>query len=400
LPLVKSLHSPVFPKLIYTNKDKYHQSINDIITSITFDILRESPQLVTDVAAGKADPVLLDTAVIRNIDKNRYSLGIPREEIIQKVFEYMFGYGQLQMYIDDQDISDIIGTRYNEWMIIKNGKKIHIDLSFGCEKDFEKFCKLLILRNGGIINENDSHCRVSDEKNRLRINVSIKPRNVLGTSLIIRKHRLHAYTFDELIEIGMLTREIAEFLKACANDRKTIIFCGKGGSGKTTLMRTFINAIPFDDVVLIAESDVELYPDKPYCILQKTKKGNEGGRPLTLWNIVTDGLTMKLDWYVVGELVGHETWEFIKAINTGHSGLASTHAKSCEDALNRLVTLSMSSAILESERTVKDFISKGIDYVVFMKDFKVHQIIEVKKFNSLSDMFVFDSIFKVNYPHL
>ncbi|MEM1724149.1 MAG: ATPase, T2SS/T4P/T4SS family [Thermoplasmata archaeon] len=396
MPLVKSLHSPVFPKLIYTNKDKLAKSINDIITAITFDILRESPQLVTDVAAGKAEPILLETAVVRNIDKNKYILGISRDEIIQKVFDYMFGYGMLQPLIDDEDISDIIGTRYNEWMIIKNGKKMHLpDFYFGREEDFEKFCKLLILRNGGIINENDSHCRVSDEKNRLRINVSIKPRNVQGTSLIIRKHRQHAYTFDELIYIGMLNKSIADFFKICAYERKTVIFCGKGGSGKTTLMRTFINNIPPDDVVLIAESDVELYPDKPFCICQKTKKGNEGGRPLTLWNIVTDGLTMKLDWYVVGELVGHETWEFIKAVNTGHSGLASTHANSCADALSRLVTLSMSSSIQESERTVKDFISKGINYVVFMKDFKVHEIIEVKKFNSMDDMFVYDKIFNV-----
>ena len=47
-------------------------------------------------------------------------------------------------------------------------------------------------------------------------------------------------------------------------------------------MRAFINVLPEMERVLIVESDAELYPDKPYCIEQRIKKQNEGGRPVTL----------------------------------------------------------------------------------------------------------------------
>ena len=66
-------------------------------------------------------------------------------------------------------------------------------MNFGSEKIFDTYCKLVAIRNGGILNENDSHCRVTDERYRLRINVSIRPRNISGPAISIRKHRKNSY---------------------------------------------------------------------------------------------------------------------------------------------------------------------------------------------------------------
>ena len=305
----------------------------------------------------------------------------------------MFGYGWLQQYIEDDDISDIDGTRYNEFVIKKNGVRSKIEASFVNEKVFDTYCKLVAVRNGGILNENDSHCRVTDEKNRLRINVSVQPRNIAGPSISIRKHRKNSYTLKELVEIGMMKPEIYEMLIKLAATDDSIIFCGKGAAGKTTLMRAFINILPEMERVLIVESDAEIFPDKPYCIEQRTKKSNEGGRQVKLGDLVRDGLTMSLDTYCIGEIVGDEAWDFVKAAFSGHRGIASTHSESAQDTFGRLLTLSKSANIGESEKTVKEMLARSINIIVYLQNFKVTEVLKVLGYKRNEDKFEYKKLY-------
>ncbi len=385
MPVVKSHH-----KLFY--EENYNAvskpgDLNTIISSITNDILKECPELVADVSAGRTDRSALETAIIRDIDLKRYHCGIFRDELIRKVFDFMFGYGELQPYIEEEDITDIDGTRYNQFAIRRHGIRSKIPVHFGNEKIFDTYCKLIAIRNGGILNENDSHCRVTDEKYRLRINVSVKPRNIAGPAISIRKHRRVSYTVDDLKELGMLDDELADLIKKLSQTDASILFCGKGAAGKTTLMRAFVNILPEMERVLIVESDAEIYPDKPYCIEQRIKKQNEGGRPVTLKDLVRDGLTMSLDTYCVGEITGDEAWDFVKAAFSGHRGLATTHSESAYDAFARLLTLSKGANIGESEKTVKEMLGRSIDIIFYLKEFKVVEVLEVLGYDSRKDEF-------------
>jgi Flp pilus assembly protein, ATPase CpaF len=377
------------------NVDFPCSDINSLVSNITFDILKDSPGLVADVANGTADRSLLERAIVKDMDKNKYHFGIYREELIRKVFDFMFGYGELQCYIEDEDITDIDGTKYCEFSIKRNGIRNKIPVSFGNEKIFDTYCKLIAVRNRGILNENDSHCRVTDEKNRLRINVSIKPRNIAGPAISIRKHRKTSYSISDLLELGMLDENLYKLLYTLAASDASILFCGKGAAGKTTLLRAFINILPEMERVLIVESDAEIFPDKPYCIEQKVKKQNEGGRPVTLRDLVRDGLTMSLDSYCVGEITGDEAWEFVKSAYTGHKGLATTHSESAEDAFGRLLTLSKGSGISESEKVIKEMLAKSLDYIFYLKDFKVTEVLKVEGYSVDCDKFTYARIYSL-----
>jgi len=391
MPVVKSLHKRFYEDT--ENLSGKMSEISSIVSSITNNILREWPELVADVASGRADRSILETAIVKDIDTNRYYCGLCRDELIRKVFDYMFGYGILQSYIEDEDITDIDGTRYNQFAIKRHGVRSKIPVAFENEKAFEAYCKLVAIRNGGILNENDSHCRVSDEKNRLRINVAIRPRNIAGPSISIRKHRKVSYTAEDLLYLGMLDRDSVAILKELVKSDRSILFCGKGAAGKTTLMRAFINMLPEMERVLIVESDPEIYPDKPYCIEQRIKKQNEGGRPVTLRDLVRDGLTMSLDTYCIGEITGDEAWEFVKAVYTGHRGLATIHSESGPDVFPRMLTLCMGANIGESEKTVKEMLAGSIDVIFYLKEFKVMQILEVAGYNTEKDLFEYRIIY-------
>lgn len=392
MPAIATHHKYLINTTQNKGFDRINNDISTLVTNIASDILLESPGLVADVASGIAHRKILETAIVKDMDKRKYHNGLYREELIRKVFDYMFGYGDLQHYIDDEDITDIDGTAYNEFSIKTKGKRTIIPVNFGNEKSLETYCKLIAIRNGGILNENDSHCRITDEAKRLRINVSIKPRNISGAAISIRKHRMVSYSLKDLYRLKMLNEMQLMLFEQLADSDQTILFCGKGAAGKTTLLRAFINAMPQMERVLIAESDAEIFSDKPYCIEQKIKKVNEGGRAVTLADLVRDGLTMSLDTYCIGEMVGAEGWDFVKAAFTGHRALATIHSESAEDVFDRLLTLCKSQGIGESENTVKKMIGRGIDIVVYLKNFTVQKVLQVDCYDEVSGNFQYQEV--------
>lgn len=394
MPVVESLHSIKEGKARLISIDKISSDINVLISNITFDILRDSPTMVTEVENGILDKSVLEKNIVQVIDKNKYHIGIDRQLVISKVFDYMFRYGPLQPYIDDDSISDIDGTRYNNFTIKRYGQREKIGVTFGNEKIFENYCKIIALRNGGILNENDTHCRISDEKRRLRVNLSIPPRNLSGSAISIRKHPMKNYTFEDLIGFGMINEEIAKDLKELALSKKSILITGKGGSGKTTLIRAIVDNADDMERILIAESDSEIYPNKANCIVQRVKKKNEGGIPVTLLDLMIDGLTMSLDTYVVGELVDAVAWYFLMAGFTGHRVMATTHTHSAKGALPRMLTLAKMAGISESEKTIKEMIATSIDVVIHMDDFKVMEIMEVLGYDSQIDKYSTNMLYK------
>lgn len=374
-------------------------TVNELVNKITFDILKSQPSLFLEVEMGRINRTVLETEIIKNIDKNRYFLGITRDELISQVFEYAFGYGPLEKYIRDETLSDIDGTRYDHFTAKRFGKKIPLDVKFSSVEEFLHFCHLVILRKDGILNENyrDSQCRVSDEKERLRINVAIPPRNRTGPSIAIRKHPLVPYRLPQLEEMGMYTAEMRKFFEDLAYSRCNVLVLGKGGSGKTTLLRALAYGFPSMDRVLTCESDVELYlDDLPNVISQRIKKANEGGHPLTLRDIIRDGLTMSLDTYIIGEIVADEAWEFLKACHSGHRGLATTHAESAPEGISRLITLIKSAGVDHTEKTLRRMLSQSVDVVVYLRKFKAMEVLEVSGYDEGKDEILYNPLFGFN----
>ena len=393
MAMLKSYHTEL---ITGSSQRKETSSLNmiNIVNNITNNILRDAPQLVAEAENGNIQRKVLEKAIIQDIDKNKYHFGHHREEVIKKVFDYMFGYGILQELIEDQDVSDIDFTKANEGTITRNGIRTPLELDFGNERLLETYCKLTIVRNGGKLDENHSHWRVSDEKYRLRINASIAPRNSTGPALSIRKHRLQSYTFDDLIRLEMMNADIAEFVDQVAKSNIGFIISGMSGAGKTTLYRTKINSMPELDRILVIESDSELYPDKRNCIVQKVKKAHDGGIPVTLKDLFRDGVTMTLDGYMIGEIVSDESYEAVKAGNTGTRIGGSTHSISAYDTFPRLLTLIQGARVTESERTIKEMLARSFGVIIHMDKFKVSEILEVVGYDAAKDEFRYNPLFK------
>lgn len=343
----------------------------DTIREITDFVLKNFAPLIVDIEMKKANKFLLEKEIIAYLD-GAHQFQLERERAIRDVMDYMFGYGPLQTYIEDDDVSDIDILKYDFVMIKRYGKKEIVPLSFGDEESFLNFSKLVIIRNGGIINEKDCHARVSDAKHKLRINVTIGPRNVSGPSMTIRKHRQASYGLTDLRNLNMIDLKTEDLLRKLMSLSTRLLIVGKGAAGKTTLLRALLKEVPYTERFLICESDSELYPDQSNFIVQKVQGHN---KETSLKDLIMDGLTMSLDGYCIGELVGGEVYEFLKAGYTDHRVMGTIHGQSTYDTISRI-----KSMLKEHQRFIDDdYIGGAIDLIIYVKKFKVIEICEVAR---------------------
>lgn len=339
------------------------------IEEIVNEILENDINFMKDIEGSKNYEKFYKKIAENEVIKNYINF----EGVLKSLFDYMFAYGIIQSLIEDDEISDINITRYNHVMYKKNGKFYKSEIEFKNEEELLAYCKLIVLRNGGKLNASHNYDRVDDKINLLRISASIPPRSSLGPSISIRKHKKESYDFDELTELKILDRESLSIIERIIKEEKNILVCGRGGAGKTTLLRSIINHMPKDKRFLVCESENELYPQNLNFMVENIIF-NDYGKSVNLSDLVRDGLTLSLDGYCIGEIVGPEAWEFIMAGLTDHITYATIHASGFNEAVNRLKMLINSNSHQYSNHDVTQMIMRSLDYIIYMKSFKVMEI--------------------------
>src|SRR6201999_2167257 len=83
-----------------------------------------------------------------------------------------------------------------------------------------------------------------------RVAVVGPPSSINGPTLTIRKFN-RWYSSDELITSGSLPKHVRDTVVRLIGERKNGIISGGTGSGKTTLMKAFLDHIPADERLLI-----------------------------------------------------------------------------------------------------------------------------------------------------
>ena len=383
---LNTIHAKIFNVEDEEHVQNEKLNLSKIISNTVDELLKNSSDLLVDVENKIKDRKILEGKIIEISNSKNLNID-DRNELIEGVLNYLFDYGKIQPLIEDDDVTDIDYVSYCRGTVKRNGKKELLEKKylFASEKEFSRFAKTLVIRNNGIINENYSHERVSDERYKLRINVSIPPRNRDYTSVNIRKHRQNPYKLTDLLNLGMFDETQMKFLQWLVANKKKFVLAGKGASGKTTLMRAMLmNADPLD-TYLVTEKDTELYFSGGGFIQQRIKKENHGGIPITLGDLVKDGLTMSLDGYIIGEIVGDEAWHFINAGVTDHMIAGTLHSNSVNNVPHRLASLIQTYNPGLKTETVMELIANSIEYIIHLREFKITQIGQVIEFDRISN---------------
>lgn len=370
--LINPLKNDTEEKVIAQNVAK-----KDAISEIIAYLINNYSEYLSDVNVNRE--------FVENIVKEKvyadYS-NMNTDSTITDILNRLFGYHILQKYIDDQEVSDIRITRFDNIVIKKKGEWKKVKDTFLNEDDFLNFVRYCVLKNRGKITNETPLVVVSDRKNNLRIEAGIEPVNVGAPNLVIRIHRPgKLQTLEELYSenVEMMNEEIYEFLQQIIKVGANVIISGKGGSGKTTLMRNMINRIPENLSITSNEETAELHCTHPNMIQREILKNRATDKNITLADLTAHSLVMSNDVVVIGELKGEEAMVFFDAVSTGHRGYATVHSDSSINTIDRLVTLMKRDVKAQcyTDKYLRKLLSMSVDVVIFMKNFKVHEIAEV-----------------------
>jgi len=304
------------------------------------------------------------------------------ESTIEAILNRLFGYHILQKFIDDKEVTDIRVTRFDNVFIKRRGEWLKTTSKFSNETDYTNFVRYCVLKNGGKITNETPIVTCSDKSNNLRIEAGIEPVNVTAPSLVIRIHRPNGISNIEDLSserINMIDDNIKIFLKKAMIAGCNIVISGKGGSGKTTLMRNLINIIPNNLSITSCEETAELFSTHPNIIQREIINNREKDKNITLADLTSHALVMSNDCIIVGELKGEEAMSFFDAISTGHRGYATVHSDSSKSTADRLVTLMKRDykAQMYTDKYLKKLLGSSLDIVIYMNNFKVQEITEV-----------------------
>ncbi|MCI5848422.1 MAG: ATPase, T2SS/T4P/T4SS family [Lachnospiraceae bacterium] len=306
-----------------------------------------------------------------------------RKRLIDHFSRFIWGYYILEEAINDKDISDIKVLSENNVRIKRKGRRMNADIRFPSKSDYKRFISMVAVKNKTNLSDVNAIQSFTDKESNsnfiLRFNIATDFVNSCDVPYLhIRKIPKKKYTIKNLIELNMLDEKTADYLINAASNSSGILFTGKGASGKTTLMNVLLDYIPHDKSGLVIQENEELFsnshPDMMFQHIVSTH--GEGKIQYDLKDLGRNGLLTDLDYFIIGEIKGGEALYLLNASYTGHRCWASVHGMSSTEAFNKLADY----VKYESDYSLTDIkrMLIGIKTIVYMKDFKVCEISEVR----------------------
>jgi pilus assembly protein CpaF len=185
-------------------------------------------------------------------------------------------------------------------------------------------------------------------------------------TITIRKFRQDRLTVEDLIATGTLTREMAEFCRACVQVKLNTLISGGTGTGKTTLLNALSAFIPDTERIVTIEDPTELKLQQGHVVsLEARPPSLEGKGEVTQRDLVRNALRMRPDRIIVGEVRGPEAFDMMQAMNTGHEGSLSTvHANSPRDCLARVENMILMAGLDLPVRAIREQMVSAVHMVI------------------------------------
>ncbi len=286
-------------------------------------------------------------------------------QLLQDIQNELAGYGPLTPFLNDPEVSEVMVNGAEKIYVEKGGKLIKTEARFQNEAHVRRIINRIILPLGRRVDADHPtvDARLPDGS---RVNAVIPPVAIDGSTITIRKFGKEKLGVDDLIALGSITENMAEFLRACVVSRLNIVISGGTGSGKTTLLNVLSSFIPEDERIVTIEDAAELKLQQEHVVRLETKAPNpDGSGAVPIRALVRNALRMRPDRIVVGEVRGGEALDMLQAMNTGHDGsLTTLHANSPRDALSRLETMTLMSGLDLPLRVIREQIASAVDLIV------------------------------------
>lgn len=298
-------------------------------------------------------------------EENSALTGRQRDSLVQAVLYELVGLGPLEPLLEDDTVSEIMVNGPFQVYAERLGRVSLTDICFDDEAHLRRIIERILAPLGRRADDSSpiADGRLADGS---RVNIILPPLSVHGPVLTIRKFAKQPLGVADLIRLGTLTHQAAEYLKQCVEKRLNILVSGGTGSGKTTTLNALSSFIPEGERIITIEDAAELQLQQTHVVTLESRPPNlEGRGEITIRQLVRNALRMRPDRLILGEVRGGEALDLLQALNTGHDGSLSTiHANGPRDALARLETLVLMAGAELPLRAVREQAASAVQLVV------------------------------------
>ena len=300
------------------------------------------------------------------LEENPFAIGRgDRSKLVSDIKDEMLGLGPLEVLRKDETITEIMINGPKQIFVEKLGKLTLSSVQFHDDDHLMNIIERILSPLGRRIDESSPlvDARLDDGS---RVNIIIPPLSLVGPCVTIRKFSKKPLTVENLINFGTLSREMADFLKACVKARLNILVSGGTGSGKTTTLNVLSSFIPENERIVTIEDAAEIQLQQEHVVTLESRPPNiEGKGAITIRDLVKNALRMRPDRIIVGEVRAAEALDMLQAMNTGHDGsLTTAHANTPRDALRRMETMVLMAGFELPVRAIREQVASAIDLII------------------------------------
>jgi pilus assembly protein CpaF len=372
-------------------KRSVHQALLESLGPSLYDARMDEKELEQRVRQTLQEVISSEETLLSASDRSRIS---------NEVADEILGYGPLEPFLRDRDITEIMVNGPDQIYVERAGKLYAVPAAFTDDQHLRRTIDKIVGRVGRRVDEASPmvDARLPDGS---RVNAVISPVALDGSMLTIRKFAADPFSVEDLIGFGTMTAATAHLLHACVWGRMNILISGGTGSGKTTTLNVISSFIPEFERIVTIEDAAELQLRQEHVVRLESRPSNiEGRGEITARDLVRNGLRMRPDRIIVGEVRDGAALDMLQAMNTGHDGsLTTLHANSPRDALSRLETMVLMGGVDLPTRAIREQAASALDLIVHQARLRdgsrrITHITEVTGMESdiitLQDLFTFD----------
>jgi pilus assembly protein CpaF len=304
----------------------------------------ESLDIDGDGAAARLRELLEDEVARWSMDHKHglrhYDLPDPAM-VVDKAERNLTGYGPMEPLLDDDDVWEIMINAPDQIFV-----KRHLGVSGYHDEAFHNDDHVTRTLTKILDDASTSHRKLDpseglqdaqlDDGARLHI----VHRDIgRGSHTIVNVRKFTGVAFrslDELASRGMMSVQVARFLRATSKAKLSTVFAGPPGSGKTTLLSCCTAELDPTLRVVTAEEVFEVDVPLPNVASMQTRAGRPDRPEIDLRRLVSGFLRMAPDVAIVGEVRDREALPLLLTLSSGVKGFTTIHAGSARQALSRL----------------------------------------------------------------
>ncbi|MEE9406260.1 MAG: type II/IV secretion system ATPase subunit [Candidatus Aenigmarchaeota archaeon] len=315
-----------------------------------------------DVDIGKLGTVQARETLVKQVQDILASMSVVIDENRRRAIQYYIerdtiGFGKIHALMQDPNVEDIScdGVSIPLFIYHRDPRfaSVRTNVSFSAPDELNSFVTKLAQKCNKMISIADPLFDGSlPDGSRIQATLGTDIARK-GSNFTIRKFTEKPLTPTQILKYRTANSLQMAYLWMAVENGMSVLVSGGTATGKTAMLNALSLFIRPELKVVSIEDTAELRLSLPHWIPHVARsplseKGKVG--EVTLFDLLKSSLRQRPDYLVLGEVRGREAFVLFQQIATGHPAMATMHAASIPQLIDRLITppISLPASLLEN----------------------------------------------------